>query len=296
MKKIMSGILAGILTAAISVPAFASGISIMIDGKTTNFSNKPFISENRVFVPMRDLFESIGANVSWNEETNCATATLGSNTISFEIGSNIVTENGAMHISDTACQLVNGKTFVPLRVILELLDFTVKWYDGDNKVEIETPPTLGSDESVNENENNNQNNPEDNKENTSSASEYELKVLELVNIERAKNGLFSLSWDADLANVARAHSKDMSNRNFFSHTNPDGKSPFDRLKAYGISYSSAAENIAAGQSTPEEVVSGWMNSSGHRANILSKSSTKLGVGYYKSNSGYKHYWTQCFTN
>lgn len=286
MKKIISGIITGILAVSLSVSASSIATKVFINGKSTNFMNSPFISQNRVFVPMRDLFESIGANVSWDESTNCATATLGDKTICFEIGSNIVTQNGKDHISDVSCQLVDGKTFVPLRIILELLNFNVHWDGENNKVEIETPP---SNESVGtENEN------QDNQNNIGSASEYELKVLQLVNEQRSKHGLNTLVWDDAAAQVARAHSKDMAVRNFFSHTNPDGKSPFDRLKAYGISYKSAAENIAAGQSTPEEVVESWMNSDGHRANILNKAVTKLGVGYYKSNSGYNHYWTQCF--
>ena len=126
------------------------------------------------------------------------------------------------------------------------------------------------------------------------ASSYELEVLDLVNAERAKNGLSKLSWSDELASVARAHSNDMLNRNFFSHTNPDGQSPFDRMRAAGIKYSSAGENIAAGQKTPQEVVKAWMNSEGHRANILNASFTKLGVGYVVGNGAYNTYWTQNF--
>jgi len=126
------------------------------------------------------------------------------------------------------------------------------------------------------------------------ASAYEMQVLELVNAERAKHGLSALSWDNSLADVARAHSRDMAARGFFSHNNPDGKTPFDRIKAAGISDGSAGENIAAGQKNPEEVVDAWMNSAGHRANILNASFKKLGVGYVVSNQGYKTYWTQNF--
>ncbi|MBR2471625.1 MAG: hypothetical protein IKB55_02965 [Clostridia bacterium] len=127
------------------------------------------------------------------------------------------------------------------------------------------------------------------------ASAFEKRVLELVNIERAKYGLSALQWSNELASVARAHSKDMNDRGFFSHTNPDGKSAFDRIKAAGISYSYAAENIAAGQSTPEAVVEGWMNSKGHRENILNPNLKYLGVGFYEGNGTYKYYWTQNFT-
>lgn len=121
----------------------------------------------------------------------------------------------------------------------------------------------------------------------------EQEVLALVNSERAKNGLSALSWADDVAAVARAHSSDMINRGFFSHTNPDGESPFDRLKNNGISYRTAAENIAYGQKTPADVMSAWMNSSGHRANILNKNVTELGVGAVKNNNG-TIYWTQVF--
>ena len=125
------------------------------------------------------------------------------------------------------------------------------------------------------------------------ADEFELKVLELVNAERAKYGLSALVWDSSLAAVAEAHSLDMAQNNFFSHTNLKGQSPFDRMKAYGISYNYAAENIAAGQSTPESVMNSWMNSEGHRNNILNANVTRLGVGYVQGGS-YGHYWTQCF--
>ena len=84
----------------------------------------------------------------------------------------------------------------------------------------------------------------------------------------------------------------MIDRNFFDHYNPDSASPFDRMKAAGIRYTMAAENIAAGYPSPESVVEGWMNSPGHRANILS-GNKYLGVGLALG-GGYGYYWTQCF--
>ena len=127
----------------------------------------------------------------------------------------------------------------------------------------------------------------------SGLSAMEQEVFALVNSERAKNGLSALSWADDVAAVARAHSSDMINRGFFSHTNPDDESPFDRLKNNGISYTTAAVNIAYGQKTPADVINAWMNSSGHRANILNKNVTELGVGAVKNNNG-TIYWTQVF--
>ena len=93
--------------------------------------------------------------------------------------------------------------------------------------------------------------------------------------------------------VAQAHSQDMATRNYFDHNTPEGKSPFDRMTAAGYAFSSAAENIAAGQRTPADVVTAWMNSAGHRANILNCGLTQIGVGYATGGS-YGVYWTQDF--
>lgn len=122
------------------------------------------------------------------------------------------------------------------------------------------------------------------------ASSYEKEVIRLVNEIRAKNGLGTLKEDWELSRVARYKSQDMKNNNYFSHTSPTYGSPFDMMKKFGISYTSAAENIAKGQKTPQEVVNAWMNSSGHRANILNKNYTHIGVGYVKSGN----IWTQMF--
>ena len=121
---------------------------------------------------------------------------------------------------------------------------------------------------------------------------YEQEVFDLVNQIREENGLEPFVYNETLAETARAHSQDMIDRNFFDHTNPDGKSPFDRMRENGLSYSMAAENIAVGYPSPEAVVEGWMNSEGHRANILG-GCEELGVGLALGGS-YGYYWTQCF--
>lgn len=119
---------------------------------------------------------------------------------------------------------------------------------------------------------------------------YEQEVVRLVNAERASYGLPALSIRADLCQYARVKSQDMHDSGYFSHTSPNYGSPFDMMKSFGITYSHAGENIAMGYSTPEAVVSAWMNSEGHRANILSASYTELGVGYVADGG----YWTQWF--
>lgn len=129
----------------------------------------------------------------------------------------------------------------------------------------------------------------------SSATAEETSVVELTNAERAKNGCGPLAINATLTTVARAHSKDMAVNKFFDHNSQDGRTPFDRMKAAGYTYSMAAENIAAGQPTAASVVTAWMNSAGHRANILNCKLTQIGVGVYRlSGSPYGVYWTQDF--
>ncbi|MGE7919840.1 CAP domain-containing protein [Viridibacillus sp. NPDC093762] len=125
---------------------------------------------------------------------------------------------------------------------------------------------------------------------TSTVDQFEQKVIELTNVERQKAGLAALKSDKALMGAAREKSLDMQKNKYFSHTSPTFGSPFDRMKALGIQYSAAGENIAMGQKTPEEVVKGWMNSPGHRANIMSTSFTHIGVGYAANGN----YWTQQF--
>lgn len=116
-------------------------------------------------------------------------------------------------------------------------------------------------------------------------------VASLVNAARRDAGLSELELDADLCAAAQARAQEIAQS--FSHTRPDGSSCFTILEEFGISYRAAGENIAMGQRTPEEVMDGWMNSSGHRANILNGTFTSIGVGYYVDGAGAAH-WVQIF--
>jgi uncharacterized YkwD family protein len=124
-------------------------------------------------------------------------------------------------------------------------------------------------------------------------SSYEQQVVDLCNQIRRQNGLPPLSLNWELARVARMKSQDMRDQNYFSHNSPTYGSPFNMMKSFGIHYSYAGENIAAGQRTPQEVVNSWMNSPGHRANILNRNFTQIGVGYCTGGK-YGTYWTQMF--
>ena len=124
----------------------------------------------------------------------------------------------------------------------------------------------------------------------SSIKEFEDEVIGLVNEIRRGNGLNELTFDWQLARVARYKSEDMKTQGYFAHTSPTYGSPFEMMKSFGISYRTAGENIARGYTTAEAVVNAWMNSPGHRANILNSSYTHIGVGYVKDGN----YWTQMF--
>lgn len=123
-------------------------------------------------------------------------------------------------------------------------------------------------------------------------SSYAYQVVELVNQERAKYGLSALSVDETLMRAAQTRAVETVRS--FAHTRPDGSNFSSVLSEYGVNYRSAGENIAYGQRTPQEVVTAWMNSSGHRANILNSRYGKIGVGCYKNGSTY--YWSQLFTD
>ncbi len=126
-------------------------------------------------------------------------------------------------------------------------------------------------------------------------NEFEQAVLDLVNIERQQAGCGPVEGEYYLRTAAFLHSKDMADNAYFSHTGLNGSRFWERASDAGYQGFAAGENIAAGYRSPESVMNGWMNSSGHRANILNCSHTHLGVGYYYGNgTPYGAYWTQVF--
>ena len=131
---------------------------------------------------------------------------------------------------------------------------------------------------------------DDSNQSSSEVSEFVQQVLNLVNIERRKAGVSPLKLSRYLNDAAAIRAEEITQ--VFSHTRPDGSSCFTVLDK---NYYNVGENIAEGQSTPKEVMNSWMNSPGHRANILKPEFTELGVGYvYDGSSEYKHYWVQLF--
>ena len=249
-----------------------------VNGECIQLDTAPFIEGGRAFVPLRAIGEALKCSVEWNGVT----------------GSVIIISNGSVikpslkpsvkPTSEPTATPTATPTDKPTEVptIAPTAAPTVKPTAVPTTAPTEKPtsaptakPTTTPTQAP------------------STEAAMEREVLELVNKVRAENGLSALTWAEDVARVARAHSSDMINRNFFSHTNPDGLSPFDRLKNNGISYRTAAENIAYGQKTAEAVMKSWMNSSGHRANILNKNVKEIGVGAVKKSNG-TVYWTQMF--
>lgn len=124
---------------------------------------------------------------------------------------------------------------------------------------------------------------------TQDSSQFAQQVLDLVNKERSKAGLGALTMNAELSKMAMVKAQDMYNNNYFDHNSPTHGSPFDMMKEFGITYNTAGENIAKGQNSPTQVMNDWMNSPGHKANILNSSYSKIGIAYYNSE------WVQEFT-
>ncbi|WP_234969323.1 CAP domain-containing protein [Bacillus massilinigeriensis] len=121
-------------------------------------------------------------------------------------------------------------------------------------------------------------------------SQFVRQVIDLTNEQRSKSGLPPLKEEQALSKVAQLKSVDMQQKGYFSHTSPTYGSPFDMMRDQGISYTTAGENIAQGQQSPQEVVNAWMNSEGHRQNIMNRNFTHIGVGYESSGN----HWTQMF--
>ena len=324
MKKSVLMLSCALLFASVTANA-AKNINVSLNGNPLTFDSQPIIKNDRTFVPMRKIFEDFGMEVEWDDDTKTVCAKGNDSEISLSVGSNEMWVDGKCITLDAVPFVQNDRTLVPLRAISEALKCNVKW-DADNfaviiigginakpsalptAVPTATPTQAPSAEptAVPTQE------PTATPAQTPSAEPtaeplatpspttapageraMEQEVLKLVNQARAENGLNPLSWADDLADIARAHSADMIERGFFSHTNPDGQSPFDRIKSNGISYRAAAENIAYGQPDAEAVMNSWMNSAGHRANILNENLKEIGIGAVKDSNG-TVYWTQVF--
>ena len=197
-------------------------------------------------------------------------------------------KNGVKHEITSNCPTTSTKPEVKPDVNTEVPSTPVK-------------PSTPSNKPVTKPDNNNNSNGNTNNDTSTSApsttptgqyAQFQQEVLSLVNKERTSRGLKPLKLNVKLSNVATMKSQDMINKNYFDHTSPTYGSPFDMMNKFGISYRTAGENIAMGQTTPQQVMNSWMNSEGHRKNILNPNFTELGVGI--ASNGSSLYWTQMF--
>ena len=162
-----------------------------------------------------------------------------------------------------------------------------------NKPGINKPENNKPENNKPENNKPENNKPENNKpEQDNSQSSFASQVVTLVNAERAKAGLTALTVDTNVTKAANVRAKEIVSS--FSHTRPNGSSFSTALTESGAKFKGSGENIAWGQTSPEAVMKAWMNSDGHRANILNKNYTSIGIGHYQDASG-RDYWTQLFT-
>ena len=269
--------------------ASSTNIPIYIHQTLIDSSNTPaYISSSRTFIPVRAVGHVLDLDIDWQSPNVILSGkhqvTGKSLTLSINTKTNRVFLNSTLL---TNCiEIKNGRSYITLRVLAESFGYLVEW---KNKCVYISSPSTNNKPSHDNNSNNNDSNNNNSNTSTSQTS-FENQVPSLVNAERAKQGLTALTMNESLRNAARLKSSDMRQNNYFSHTSPTYGSPFEMLKNLGISYQAAAENIAQGYTTPEAVVKGWMNSSGHRANILNSVYTHIGIGY-DSNG---HYWTQLF--
>jgi uncharacterized YkwD family protein len=188
---------------------------------------------------------------------------------------------------DQSPQLIQNRTMIPLRVAGESFGYQVNWDGKKNQVNLKYTSSLKTENSTFPEY---KYIPSDKYE----PNEEELEVFFITNYDRERNGKEPLALNAALSNVAHQKSLDLYENHYFDHTSPEYGSPFEMMTTFGITYHMAGENIAAGQQNSVEVVGAWMDSPGHRENILNSSFTQIGVGHVQKNGGYGTYWTQMF--
>lgn len=311
MKRVLSLIICIVMTFSVCALGAPDEITLSLDGELIDCPVNPMIVNGRTMVPFRALFEALSVSVEWNEPLQKVYAMTDDISIILTIGSDKMLVNSEVVSLDAPAFISNGSTLVPARAVCEAMECDVKW-DSENRrvvvftkdyvppvseeVEIpvgetsgdpsgETPPsdnpytpTLGGDPAYID-----KNDPE-----------IALKTIELINDIRAQYNLLPVTIDENLQNVAYSHSEDMARRDYMSHESPDGIGPFDRLDLAGIFYLVACENLAAGYTSGQDVVNGWMNSELHRANILNPDFTHIGIGCHVGGS-LGVYWTLIMT-
>lgn len=262
MKKLIAAaaLASALLTGAVS--AHALDRVYLNDNDTyalRTVSGEPMIA-------VRAFFEGAGYTVQWNSDLSCAVVFDSDLNIGLYEGQSYIYLNGHGQGLSSEVSIDNGTLVMPIDAAVKALDASLVYLNDS--------AYLTSTE-VND------------------CSTWQLEVLTLTNAERKKRGLAPLIWNPDLAKVAEAHCRDMSDRGYFSHETPEGLAPLDRAASAGISFRAIAENIAAGQPDPEAVMECWINSPKHLENIMDPDLTELGVAFVRGGR-YGIYWAQDF--
>ncbi|MDW7670246.1 MAG: stalk domain-containing protein [Bacillota bacterium] len=265
----------------------------------------PVISNGRTLVPLRFFSEALGARVTWNANEKSILFQDEAKQVLLFIDQQKAYVNDQQIQLDVPPVVANGRTLVPVRLISEMLGYSVQWNDQTKAVTI--TGLAGSDVALASVKADQAASPTGD-QNVTYSDEYaaenvhqdqktiEMEVIRLVNIERENAGVQPLIKCDQLMKVADIKSKDMAANNYFSHTSPAYGGLRDLLNHYNVSCSTSGENIAAGQKSAEEVMKGWMNSPGHRSNILHPDFARMGVGTVEGGVYGGFTWTQLFAD
>ena len=297
-----------------AVAAISPTITIEVDGKEVKSDVPPFISNGRVYVPVRVIGESLGAKVIGQKSE--VTVEKGDRFIKMKLNSHYISINDQIYKIDSPVKYVKGRSFVPFRVMSDSLGFNIDWDNEAKKVIIttNTPPSKSSIEEVKYTnfdkmlQDNTlayvkdtgfiaskaltkqyESSKEKNKEEF--IKQASADILSFVNYERKLNNLTPLTTNEKIQKAAETRAKEIATH--YAHERPDKTSPFTVLNENSITYAIAGENIAAYQKNPVEVHNAWMKSEAHKENILNGRFSELGIGVYIDNAG-EVYWAETF--
>jgi len=260
-------------------------VNVTINGRLVNFDGQGAVSvSGRTLVPIRGVFETLGFDVSWDGTLSRVTLLRSDAVILITLGESEFTTNGTLHHLDVPAQSMGGRVLLPIRAVLESVNYSLQWDARANTVRIETTFGTLPDRKLSSEEIGSW---IDEYHLFGGALEFELEVIRLTNIERARVGAAPLSANENLMMAARFKSQEMHNLRYFAHSSPVYGS-FYNISSELFGYDAMGENLATGHRTPEEVVNAWMNSPGHRENMLRSGFTEIGVGLVGS------YWSQKF--
>ena len=280
----------------LAVTAYADAPDVTVHGVPVDFGEQPpVIVGNSTLVPIRGVFEALGFEVEWLSLGDTAQITLSreGTTLILITGQQSFTANGVSRPLDEPAQLINGRTMLPIRAVVEAAGYDVGWDGATRSITISIPPLFRTLPTQPRRHITAEELAEWNRayDYLGGINEFEREVLRLTNIERARYDLPPLVFNDTLARAARFKSQGMSNFGYADHTSPVYGSWHiisDVVFDMGLFGGAMAENIATGQTTPAMVVADWMESPGHRAAILTRSFTEIGVGFYNNR------WTQKF--